>query len=178
MARHYSDMLIIHSPIDSNSTIYSSTGGIYIENAHGGQRPENASDDRYYDFLKSWMNNSVGQYCHSAPRGSIMQYILTGDGHYREMIEDITDHIKKNYSGYKPRHAQARSTSSSKNCTENHECWVRTETRQWARAIAAAVDVWKATGDIKMLNTAKGIFKNALLNVERNINGVKKGYLR
>lgn len=177
MTRHFGDMLIIHSPIDSGGKISLSTGGIYVENGHGGQRPEWASDDRYYNFVSSFLNNSVGQYCHSFPRGTMLQYLLTGDRYYTDVIRHIGDHLKYNYSGFAPSHADARPVGNFKNCTDGQPCWLRYETRQWVRAIAAAVDVWKATGDTDYLVIAKGIFQNALLNVERVIDDQPKGYL-
>ncbi len=64
-----------------------------------------------------------------------------------------------------------------KNCTDGHPCWLRYETRQWANAMGAAVDVWKATGDGDYLTIAKEIFQNALLNLERNVDNQRKGYI-
>ncbi len=114
MTRHFGDMLIIHVPIDSDETISLSTGSIYVENGHGGQRAEFTSDDRYYNLDSSYLNNSLGQYNHSFPRGTMLQYLLTGDRYYAEVIGHIGDHLKYNYSGFTPSHADTRPEGNGK----------------------------------------------------------------
>ncbi len=177
LARSFGDALIIHSPIDSNGSWAVTSGGGYVENVHGGQRTEWDGRNQVYNWEQTHNANDPMYYDHSWPRGVMLQYLLSGDRYYLEVVDHIADNFLYNYSDYKPSHA-APNTDPRRLCNKG-ECYqdLVGSSRSFTRAIAAGVDLWKVTGETKFLNVAKGIFTNAVLAGELTVNGELAGII-
>jgi hypothetical protein len=165
MARHRADVDIVHDPNGTDEA------GSWDEDFNrGGHRYE--ADAHYqrgnWNYASPASNDPHGA-AHSWAKGIVLQYLLTGNEYYRDVLDQIGAHFLYAYS---------ENGNPDWSC-KNAPCWDTGESRQVTRAIEIVTDLWRVTGDAAYLTLMKNIFNNSVLAVlEVKKDGFPQGYLK
>lgn len=181
-AYNHGDILTMHDP-DASPTEAISTNGTFDElDAHGSQVYENDGHFHMDSFqgYSGGSNSDPRGYAHQWATGLMFQYLLTGNEHFKDVIDDVGENIFYRYSDIEVNGHKQGSHDSTAVCYDPdgsvEQCWGG-ESRQYTRAIDVAVGMWKVTGDSDFLEVANAIFEKAVLINEVSISGQPKGIL-
>lgn len=180
MARHKADIDIIHDP-----TGIDEAGAFDEDWFHGAHRYENHAHYKEADWKYSIQVTSMPRgSSHAWMKGIAMQYLLTGDEYYKEVLDQIGEHLMFAYWNndlafrkWNPETEQSE-LQYYYSCKQA-PCWKTPSSREVTRGVHLLVDMYRVTGEEKYLNVAKAIFNNSVLSglEATNNDGERLGYL-
>ncbi|MBM9538466.1 hypothetical protein [Desulfobulbus alkaliphilus] len=150
--RHQADILVIHDPEAKPND------GTLRYEYHGGQRYELDALFSYNDDFGPY-NSAPRQHSHFWTNGLTLQYLLTGEIYYLDVLEQSFEHTMR------VKDSPTMDTSATRNVY---------------RGIEGLVNGYTLTGDIKFLNTAFQMFEDKLLTREggSGINDGQSGWIQ
>lgn len=165
MVRHKADIDIIHDPEGVDEA------GSFDEDFYrGGHRYENDAHFHLgsFDYASGPGLSSPFGSSHTWIKGLAMQYLLTGNEYYKEVLDQIGAHLVYVYWD------NTKSFIAPWSC-KTAPCWDTNNTRTVTRAPHLLVDLYRVTGEEKYLNVAKAVFNNSVLET---LEVDSKGYLK
>jgi hypothetical protein len=175
LAYTHGDILVMHDP--EGLPMEFTANGLSEADAHGAQKYErdalfHFTDHRGYDEESS---TDIRGSAHRWITGLILQYLLTGNEHFMDILSDMGENLLYRFSNY-PAHSGYIQKNKSLIYYDRNGGPVSPgrdgESRQYTRSMRILTDLWKVTEKKEYLDVAWGIFENGVLMNEQDNNGI------